>query len=133
MKASFPSIFLIMLTTSLASRAIGLLVKERSAKVTDPLVKQWELAPHIPSRYNPPKEKILYISKDSGLAFFPYQPHWLVHNQLACPVTIKIHFKDANNQPSNVDRTIDPVSSSDLTLNSSEGLTIDVLSVGELQ
>jgi hypothetical protein len=131
MKASFPGIFLIILTTSLANRAIGLL--ERSAKVSDPLVKQWELAPHMTSRDGPAKETILDISKGSGLAFFPHEPHWLVHNQLTCPVKIKIHFKDANKQPSSVDRTIRPLSSSNLALNCSEGLTIDVISVGEMQ
>ncbi|KAA1107049.1 hypothetical protein PGTUg99_027141 [Puccinia graminis f. sp. tritici] len=92
MKATFPCIFLVILTVLLATPVMGWF-KEKSAPVApDPLVKGWTLGPGL-SKDDP--EAHLIIANGHGLKFHPSgSGKWMVENEFKRRILIRVHIKD---------------------------------------
>jgi hypothetical protein len=106
MKATFPCIFLVILTVLLATPAMGWF-KEKSAPVAiDPLVQGWQLAP---ASSKDDAGTTLILVNGHGLKFYPNGTEkWLVHNQLKRVIMIGVHIKDDNGRLTYLPVTMNP-------------------------
>ncbi|KAA1072335.1 hypothetical protein PGT21_032808 [Puccinia graminis f. sp. tritici] len=132
MKATFPCIFLVILTVLLATPAMGWF-KEKSAPVApDPLVKGWTLGPGLPK--NDP-EAHLIIANGHGLKFHPSGSRkWMVENEFKRRIRIRVHIKDNDGKLMHFNFTLGAGTYyTNLDIPHSKGLIVDIEHVGPIE
>jgi hypothetical protein len=132
MKASFPCIFLVILTVLLATPAMGWF-KEKSAPVAiDPLVQGWELGP---ASSKDDAGTTLIIASGHGLKFYPNgSESWMVHNQFERFIHIRVHIKDNDGNLMYLPYILGPgTPHTRLGIPHSKELIVDVTSIGPIE